>query len=167
MVKSGVLAATVRDAALGFAAIAPTKPHHHYTRLYGGDGPPAPHLRGVAAAPSRLDGVRLGLFKAHAHDADQVRTHLRPEPNTEPNHAPNPEPNHAPNPNPDPEPNPNPNPNPCPNAHCAHQGAIDALTAGLEHLRSLGAEIVEIAIPNLHALSMAHGMKISTEFALG
>ena len=95
MVKSGVLAATVRDAALGFAAIAPTKPHHHYTRLYGGDGPPAPHLRGVAAAPSRLDGVRLGLFKAHAHDADQVRTHLRPEPNTEPNHAPNPEPNHA------------------------------------------------------------------------
>ena len=95
MVKSGVLAATVRDAALGFAAIAPTKPHHHYTRLYGGDGPPAPHLRGVAAAPSRLDGVRLGLFKAHAHDADQVRTHLRPEPNPEPNHAPNPEPNHA------------------------------------------------------------------------
>ena len=95
MVKSGVLAATVRDAALGFAAIAPTKPHHHYTRLYGGDGPPAPHLRGVAAAPSRLDGVRLGLFKAHAHDADQVRTHLRPEPNPEPNHVPNPELNHA------------------------------------------------------------------------
>ena len=95
MVKSGVLAATVRDAALGFAAIAPTKPHHHYTRLYGGAGPPAPHLQGVAAAPTRLDGVRLGLFKAHAHDADQVRTHLRPEPNTEPNHAPNPEPNHA------------------------------------------------------------------------
>ena len=106
MVKSGVLAATVRDltppltrpqpkahhrcppltptphqvrdAALGFAAIAPTKPDHHYTRLYGGAGPPAPHLRGVAAAPSRLDGVRLGLFKAHAHNADQVRTHPSP-----------------------------------------------------------------------------------------
>jgi hypothetical protein len=39
--------------------------------------------------------------------------------------------------------------------------------AGLEHLESLGAVMVEIAIPNLHALSMAHGMKISTEFALG
>ena len=151
MVKSGVLAATVRDAALGFAAIAPTKPHHHYTRLYGGAGPPAPHLQGVAAAPSRLDGVRLGLFKAHAHDAEQVRAHLRPEPNPEPNHVPNPEPNHVPNPelnhaphpnpepNPNPNPNRNPNPNPSPNAHGAHQGAIDALTAGLEHLRSLGA----------------------------
>ena len=117
MIKTGVLAATVRDAALAFAAIAPTKPDHHYTRLYGGLGPPEPHLRGVTAAPTRLDGVRLGIFKAHAHDADQ--------------------------------------------------GAVDALTAGLELLESLGAVVVEIAIPNLHALSLAHGMKISTEFALG
>jgi Asp-tRNA(Asn)/Glu-tRNA(Gln) amidotransferase A subunit family amidase len=116
MIKTGVLAATVRDAALAFAAIAPTKPDHHYTRLYGGLGPPEPHLRGVTAAPARLDGVRLGIFRAHAHDADQ--------------------------------------------------GAVDALTAGLEHLESLGAVVVEIAIPNLHALSMAHGMKTSTEFAL-
>jgi len=116
MIKTGVLAATVRDAALAFAAIAPTKPDHHYTRLYGGLGPPEPHLRGVTAAPARLDGVRLGIFKAHAHDADQ--------------------------------------------------GTVDALTAGLEHLESLGAVVVEVAIPNLHALSMAHGMKTSTEFAL-
>ena len=116
MVKTGVLAATVRDAALAFAALAPTKPDHHYTRLYGDLGPPEPHLRGVAAAPARLDGVRLGIFRAHAHDAEQ--------------------------------------------------GAIDALTAGLELLESLGAVVVEIAIPNLHALSVAHGMKISTEFAL-
>ena len=74
----------MRDAALAFAAIAPTKPDHHYTRLYGGLGPPEPHLRGVTAAPARLDGVRLGIFRAHAHDADQVRAHLNPNPNPDP-----------------------------------------------------------------------------------
>ena len=40
-----------------------------------------------------------------------------------------------------------------------------AADSALARLRALGAQIVEIAIPNMHALSVAHGMAISVEFS--
>ena len=77
-ILQGVLAATVRDAALAYAVMSPTQPGHFYTRLYGGDGPPAPHLQGFRAAAGGkcqerqcMQGVRLGFFRAMLADAEE------------------------------------------------------------------------------------------------
>lgn len=41
-----------------------------------------------------------------------------------------------------------------------------AAEAALARLRACGAELIEVDLPNLHALSVAHGMSISVEFSV-
>lgn len=119
MIKSGVLAATARDAAITHAVISPNEPDHFFTALYGGDGPPDAHLDGFARAQgdTALDGVSIGIFRAQAADADPV--------------------------------------------------VRAACDKAVQFLVSRGARIVDIVIPHMQALSLAHGLKISSEFALG
>ena len=42
---------------------------------------------------------------------------------------------------------------------------VEACKAALETLKALGAEVVPVALPHLKALSLAHGLDISTEFS--
>lgn len=69
MVKTGVLAASVRDAALAYAVMAPSEPGHFYSTEYGRGGPPAPHLKGFEHT-KRLDGEKFGVFQFHQQDSD-------------------------------------------------------------------------------------------------
>eukprot|EP01079_Euglenida_sp_SAG-EU17-18_P006029 gene6029-1077_t len=43
---------------------------------------------------------------------------------------------------------------------------VAACQSAVNHLKKLGATVVDIDIPHMHALSLAHGMAISGEFAL-
>uniref|UniRef100_A0A7S2SUD1 Amidase domain-containing protein n=1 Tax=Rhizochromulina marina TaxID=1034831 RepID=A0A7S2SUD1_9STRA len=123
MIKGGPLAATVMDAALAYAVIAPSVPNHFYSILYdnGERGPPSPHLSGVSeavAGTTRMDlaGVRLGIYWEHFNDSDEDVT-----------------------------------------AAC-----LEAVQA----LEKRGAEVVPIRIPHLGLAGLAHGITISSEFAI-
>ena len=82
-IKTGPLAATVADAALALAVMAPNLDGHEYNTLYDGGvpnawspvgGPPTAHLSGYH--DESLEGVRLGMFEEWFNDADpQVACH--------------------------------------------------------------------------------------------
>ena len=118
MIKTGPLAASMKDAALAYAVMSPSAPNHFYSQLYGGNGcaPPVPHLHAFTST-SDLSGVRLGMFREWFSDASPA--------------------------------------------------IVNACDRAVDFLVSRGAEVVPIAIPHLKELSMAHGLKISSEFALG
>jgi Asp-tRNA(Asn)/Glu-tRNA(Gln) amidotransferase A subunit family amidase len=54
--------------AVVYQIIAQVGATHHYSRLYGGVGPPPPHLAGFNQVAS-LEHSRLGVFTAHFEDA--------------------------------------------------------------------------------------------------
>ena len=116
MLKTGPLAASALDTALGFSVISPNAHGNFYSDMYDGGiyGPPAPHLTGFTDIES-LQGVKLGVFTDWFNDADiAVR---------------------------------------------------DRAKEAVAYLESLGARVVEISIPHMAQLSLAHGLKISSEFA--
>lgn len=71
MVHVGPLTATARDAALAYAVMAPNQPGHFHTEIYGGHGPPVPHLAGYSGDPSSLRGLRVGVYRPHMEDAPE------------------------------------------------------------------------------------------------
>jgi Asp-tRNA(Asn)/Glu-tRNA(Gln) amidotransferase A subunit family amidase len=148
MIRSGPLAASAQDAALLYAAIAPNDPDAFYTDLYDGGmhGPPPPHLNQfsqgvsvVTAVPTTTPGE--GSESSPQQQQQQVRGSL--------------------------------------DLTGMRIGIYpewfqdsDPLIRGrcedaVAHLQRRGAEIVEIQIPHLRLMSIAHAMKIASEFALG
>lgn len=131
MVHAGPIAASVADAALAYAVMAPplagsgwsgkipkSEPGakaHFFTALHSpAIGLPQPHLAGFAAV-ANLTGVKLGVFQDHFDDAD-------------------------------------------PEILSSARAAVQALVAR-------GAVVVNISIPHMQQLALAHGMTISSEFA--
>ncbi|CAK9103901.1 Fatty acid amide hydrolase (AtFAAH) (N-acylethanolamine amidohydrolase) [Durusdinium trenchii] len=118
MIKSGPMAASAKDAAIAYAALASNFPKDHfYADLYdgGNSGPPPPRLDGFDKIED-LSDVRIGVFWEHFNDAD-------PE-------------------------------------------IVAACKAALEFAKSRGATLVDIRIPHLRAMNLAHAQVILSEFAL-
>jgi Asp-tRNA(Asn)/Glu-tRNA(Gln) amidotransferase A subunit family amidase len=113
MVHGGPIAWSVTDAALAYAVMAPTEPGHFYSRLYGGDSLPAPHLKDFTEISS-FKGLRIGVFNDYVKDSDAE--------------------------------------------------VYATFQASLDFFKKLGAEVVEIALPHVRQMRMAHGFGISTEF---
>ena len=131
MVHAGPIAASVADAALAYAVMAPplsgsgwsgpvpksepSAKSHFFTALHSpAVGLPQPHLAGFAAV-ANLSGVKLGVFQEHFNDAD-------------------------------------------PEIVATARAAVQALVAR-------GATVVNVTIPHMQQLALAHGMIISSEFA--
>jgi Asp-tRNA(Asn)/Glu-tRNA(Gln) amidotransferase A subunit family amidase len=71
LTKSGPLAASAADAALGYAVMAPNAPGHLYETLYDGGiyGLPTAHVGGFNNIED-LSGVKLGVFQEWFDDSD-------------------------------------------------------------------------------------------------
>lgn len=76
MIKGGPIAATVDDAAIGYAAMGSAPADHFYGEMYGADGVPPVHLTEYPLAnvddSKPLAGLRVGVFADHFNDSDEV-----------------------------------------------------------------------------------------------
>lgn len=112
VIKIGPIAIDSASLAVVYRIIAQVEISHQYSSLYGGVGPPPPHLAGFNQVAS-LAGIRLGVFKAHFEDASG--------------------------------------------------SMVAGCNQALEILKRLGATVVEVNIPHMKALALAHGLTIGSE----
>eukprot|EP00928_Gymnodinium_smaydae_P002213 TRINITY_DN10782_c0_g1_i1.p1 TRINITY_DN10782_c0_g1~~TRINITY_DN10782_c0_g1_i1.p1 ORF type:complete len:600 (+),score=87.31 TRINITY_DN10782_c0_g1_i1:86-1885(+) len=112
VIKIGPLASDAASLAIVYSILGQPEPQHHYTEVYGGAGPPPPHLAGFNRVRS-LSGVRLGVFTPHFEDASP--------------------------------------------------SIVSSCRDAVESLRALGAEVIEVNIPHLKALSLSHALVIGSE----
>eukprot|EP00927_Polykrikos_kofoidii_P014434 TRINITY_DN16315_c0_g1_i1.p1 TRINITY_DN16315_c0_g1~~TRINITY_DN16315_c0_g1_i1.p1 ORF type:complete len:626 (+),score=78.20 TRINITY_DN16315_c0_g1_i1:60-1880(+) len=115
VIRVGPLATDAASLAIVHSIIAQPEPTHHYSELYGGVGPPPPHLARFNDIAS-LKGIRLGVFTPHFDDASPA--------------------------------------------------TVEACRKTLRTLEGLGATIVEVRIPHLKALSLAHALIIGSEMGM-
>jgi Asp-tRNA(Asn)/Glu-tRNA(Gln) amidotransferase A subunit family amidase len=117
LVKSGPLATSAADVAIGYSVMSQNNLSHFYSVLYDGGyaGPPVSHVTGYHNIED-LSDVRVGIFQEWFNDSDE---HIRKQ---------------------------------CYKA--------------VEYLKSKGVKVVDIKIPHMAATHLAHGIKISNEFAL-
>jgi Asp-tRNA(Asn)/Glu-tRNA(Gln) amidotransferase A subunit family amidase len=151
MIRSGPLAASAQDAALLYAAIAPNDPDAFYTDLYDGGmhGPPPPHLnqfsQGVAVVQAVPTATNPGEGSENPPQQQQQQQQVRGSLDLTGMRI---------------------------GIYPEWFQDSDPLIQGrcedaVSHLQRRGAEIVEIQIPHLRLMSIAHAMKIASEFALG
>jgi Asp-tRNA(Asn)/Glu-tRNA(Gln) amidotransferase A subunit family amidase len=110
----GPIAATVKDAAIGYAIMAGPKEHAEASDRQKGMLPPPVHL---ASFSDDLTNVKIGIFVDFFNDAD-------PE-------------------------------------------IVEACSKAVEHLESLGAQVVKISMPHMEEAKMAHAVTVTTELAAG
>ena len=113
-IHAGVNTATVTDHALAYSLLAQNAPDHFYTRLFGQDGPPRPHLTDFDKIED-FTCLRIGIFWDYFNDAD-------PE-------------------------------------------IVTKCKEAILQLESRGAKIVEVTIPHLNAITLAHQLSVSMEIS--
>lgn len=114
VVRIGPLAADAASLALVYSLLAQPEPRHHYSEVYGGVGPPPPHLADFNNIAS-LEGLRMGVFTPHFEDASPA--------------------------------------------------IVTACRKAVQSLQALGATVVEVRIPHMKVLSLAHATIIGSEMA--
>lgn len=113
-IRAGVNTATATDHALAYALLAQNESGHYYSRMFGKDGLPRPHLTDFDKIED-LSGLRIGVFWDYFNDAE-------PE-------------------------------------------VVEKCKTALQQCENRGAKIVNVAIPHLNAISLAHQMSVSMEIS--
>lgn len=110
----GPIAATVKDAAIGYAVMAGPKDRVEIGGRKKGNEPPPVHL---ASFSHDLTNVKIGIFEEFFNDAD-------PE-------------------------------------------IVEICSKAVQHMESLGAQVIKVTMPHMEEVKMAHAVTVTTELAAG